>query len=136
MRSGAIAALVAALLGAGGYLLLTALSGSREVKGPAAVSVTATIADWSYTIPAGTGARLARGEKVEILPQRIDAQVGEVIRIVNDDERGYLLGPFYVGPGETLTQRFTAPGTFRGECVVHPSGELLLRVEPSEEGDR
>jgi plastocyanin len=54
--------------------------------------------------------------------------VGETIEIVNEDDRGHLVGPFFVGAHETLTQRFTAPGEFIGACTVHPSGELVLRV--------
>jgi len=96
--------------------------------GPGAVAVAAARADWSYEIPAGTGVRLDRGEKLALLPPRIDARVGQVIRIVNHDIRGYLLGPFYVGPGETLTQRFTSPGRLEGACAVHPSGRLVLEV--------
>lgn len=96
--------------------------------GPGAVAVAGGHADWSYEIPAGSGARLDRGEKLELLPSRIDARVGQVIRIVNNDTRGFLLGPFYVGPQETLTQRFTSSGTFEGACAVHPSGRLVLEV--------
>jgi hypothetical protein len=129
VRRGAVVLLAGALLGVGGYLLLQVVAGPEKSPGPAAVDVSATDVEWSYVIPAGTGSRLDRGEEVEILPARIDARVGEVIRIVNADDRGYLLGPFYVGPDETLTQRFTAPGTFKGECAVHPSGQLLLVVE-------
>ena len=102
--------------------------GARD--GPGAVSAADAVADWSYAIPPGTGSRLDAGAKVEILPARIEARVGETIRIVNRDDRGYLLGPFYVGPRETLTQRFVSPGTFRGECAVHPSGQLVLVVRP------
>jgi hypothetical protein len=97
-------------------------------KGPGAVPVESERADWSFAIPPGTGARLDRHDPVEILPARIDARVGQVIRIVNHDGRGYLLGPFYVGAHETLTQRFTSPGTFRGACAVHPSGRIILDV--------
>lgn len=98
------------------------------VTGPGAVAVSGGRADWSYAIPAGTGIRLDRGEKLTLLPSRIDARVGQVIRIVNHDTRGFLLGPFYVGPHETLTQRFTSPGIFEGACAVHPSGLLVLEV--------
>ena len=97
-------------------------------SGPGAVAVENAPADWSYAIPAGTGERLDQGKRVTILPARIDARVGEVIRIVNHDNRGYLLGPFYVGAHETLLQRFTAPGTYRGACAVHPSGKIVLDV--------
>ncbi len=54
--------------------------------------------------------------------------MGETIEIVNEDDRGHLVGPFFVGAHETLTQRFTAPGEFIGACTVHPSGQLVLRV--------
>jgi hypothetical protein len=89
--------------------------------------VSADTADWLRD-PGGYEARLERGERVEILPGRIDARVGQTIRIENRDGRGYLLGPFYVGARETLVQRFVSPGTFRGECVVHPSGEIVVDV--------
>ena len=97
-------------------------------EGPGAVAVESATADWSYSIPPGTGARLDQGKRVEILPARIDARVGQVIRIVNHDSRGYLLGPFYLGPHEALIQRFTSPGTFKGACAVHPSGTIVLDV--------
>jgi plastocyanin len=58
--------------------------------------------------------------------------VGESIRITNDDSRGHVVGVFYVGAGETLTQSFTAPGVLTGECTVHSSGVFTLTVvEPN-----
>ena len=85
-------------------------------------------ADLKYVIPAGTGERLDAGERVELLPRQIDARVGELIRIENEDDRGHLLGPFFVGAGEVLSQRFSSPGTYEGQCSVHPSGELRVVV--------
>ena len=85
-------------------------------------------ATFEYTVPAGTGARLDAGEDIDVLPAAIDASVGDVITIVNHDERGHVVGPFYVGEGETLTQRFASPGTYRGRCSVHPSGEVTITV--------
>lgn len=84
--------------------------------------------DYAFTIPAGAGEALDAGEPVEILPGELTVRVGETIEIVNEDDRGHLVGPFFVGANETLTQRFTAPGEFVGACTVHPSGELVLRV--------
>ena len=86
------------------------------------------VADYSFTIPAGAGEAYDRGEPLEILPGELRARVGEVIEIVNEDDRGHLVGPFYVGEGETLRQRFASPGEFIGICTVHPSGELVLEV--------
>ena len=85
-------------------------------------------AEYAYVIPKGTGQRMDAGETVEILPGRLDVNVGETIRIVNEDDRGHFVGIFYVGAGETVTQRFASPGEFVGQCTVHPSGQLTLTV--------
>ena len=84
--------------------------------------------DYSYTIPEGSGEAIDRGEPLDILPQSLEVQVGEVLELVNQDDRGHLIGPFFVGAGETLRQRFNAPGSFIGACTVHPSGEFVLTV--------
>ena len=81
-----------------------------------------------FVIPAGTADRIDAGEEVEIVPQELVMQTGESIRIVNEDEVGHVVGVFYVGAGETLTQRFDTPGELSGECSVHPSGSFTLRV--------
>jgi plastocyanin len=100
-----------------------ARDGALVVDDPAAVE-----ADYEYVIPLGTGARFDAGEAVEILPGEMVVQVGEVMRIVNHDDRHHLIGPFFVGAGETLTQRFASAGEFTGLCTVHPSGEFVLTV--------
>ena len=86
-------------------------------------------ATFEYEIPPGAGAALDAGEPLEILPSALTVEVGDTIRIVNDDDRGHNVGPFFVGAGETLTQQFASPGEFVGVCTVHPSGELVLTVE-------
>jgi plastocyanin len=85
-------------------------------------------ADISYSIPAGTGVRLDAGEEIELVPAVIEAKVGQVIELVNDDDRSYLIGPFFVGPRETVTQQFSSPGEFEGVCAVHPSGTVKVVV--------
>ena len=85
-------------------------------------------ADYAYVIPLGAGEALDQGQPLEILPGEMTVLVGEVIEIVNDDDRGHLVGPFFVGAGETLRQRFASPGEFIGVCTVHPSGELRLEI--------
>lgn len=85
-------------------------------------------ADHEFVIPAGAGEAYDRGEPLEILPAELQVSVGEVIEIVNEDERGHLVGPFFVGAGETLRQRFASPGRYTGECTVHPSGEIAVVV--------
>ncbi len=85
-------------------------------------------ATFDFTIPLGAGDALDAGEPLEILPAELNVTVGETIRIVNDDDRGHNIGPWFVGPEETLTQQFSSPGEFEGVCTVHPSGQLVLVV--------
>jgi len=90
---------------------------------------TAAAVEYDYVIPDGTWDRIYAGDEVEILPARLEVRVGESIRIVNEDSHGHFVGIFFVGAGETVTQRFASPGEFQGQCTVHPSGELTLVVE-------
>lgn len=82
-------------------------------------------------IPAGTGYRVAAGEVVDIVPAELTVRVGEALRIVNNDDEGHQVGVFYVGAGESLTQRFNSPGTLTDECDVHSSGAFTLIVLPA-----
>lgn len=88
-------------------------------------------ADYDFTIPAGAGERIDAGEELDIFPTKLDAHVGETIRIVNEDDRGHLVGPFYIAARSTLTQRFASAGRFIGTCSVHPSGDFVLEVTPA-----
>jgi hypothetical protein len=84
--------------------------------------------DYPFLIPRGAGEAIDRGEPLEILPRELTVEVGEVLELVNEDDRGHLVGPFFVGAGETVRQQFSAPGSFIGACSVHPSGEFILTV--------
>jgi hypothetical protein len=108
--------------------LLLAACGSGDSGPLLRDDASADAADYSYLIPAGSGEALDRGEPLDILPGELDVHVGELFELINLDDRGHLVGPFFVGAGETLRQRFNAPGTFIGACSVHPSGEIVLTV--------
>ena len=88
-------------------------------------------ADYAFVIPVGAGEALDAGEPLEILPAYLPVKVGEVIEIVNEDDRGHLVGPFFVGAGETMRHSFASPGEFVGICTVHPSGEITVTVTVS-----
>ncbi|MCB2223999.1 MAG: hypothetical protein KQH83_07465 [Actinobacteria bacterium] len=109
-------------------VMLAAAACSTAPEGLDVEDAAATAADYSYTIPPGAGEAYDRGEPLDILPAELRARVGEVIEIVNQDDRGHLVGPFFVGAGETLRQRFASPGEFIGVCTVHPSGQIVLEV--------
>jgi len=126
VRSRWIAATVVAVVA--GLLLVACGSDSSSV--PAAEAIDAVDnATYEFVIPAGAGEALDTGTPLEILPGELDVRVGETIRIVNEDDRGHTVGPFFVGANETLTQRFSSPGEFVGVCTVHPSGQIVLVVE-------
>ena len=109
-------------------LLLAACGGSDSLFADQGNS---TPADYVFVIERGTGDQIDAGEPVSILPAELEVHVGEIIEIVNHDDRGHLVGPFFVGAGETVRQRFASPGTFIGECTVHPSGQIELVVTES-----
>jgi len=91
---------------------------------------TGAAADYEFLIPAGSGEASDRGEPLEILPGSLDVKVGEILEIVNEDDRGHLVGPFFVGADETIRHQFSSPGEFEGICSVHPSGRIILTVLP------
>jgi hypothetical protein len=109
-------------------LVLLSACGSSADRSLFQADSSVEVPDYSYVIPAGAGDAIDRGESLDILPRELNVRVGELLELVNQDDRGHLVGPFFVGAGETTRQRFTAPGTFLGVCTVHPSGEIVLTV--------
>ena len=85
-------------------------------------------ATYEYIVPLGTGDRLDSGETIELMPQRLTAKVGASMRIINDDVRSYMIGPFSVAAGQRLAMRFTHPGTRKGQRLVNPDGEFVIEV--------
>jgi plastocyanin len=123
VRSRLIATLAAATLAA------AACGGDDEAVGPGLSPVeVAGSATYEYTIPLGAGEALDAGTPLEILPGELETTVGETIRIINEDDRGHNVGPWFVGANETMNQEFTSAGEFEGVCTVHPSGQLILVV--------
>ena len=112
-----------------GMLAVGACGSDSDSSGPGLTnSDIAGAATYEYTVPQGAGEALDAGKPLEIVPQRMEVTVGETIRIVNLDERGHNIGPWFVGAGETLNQTFSSAGEFEGVCTVHPSGQLVLVV--------
>ena len=122
----------AALMMVAGVLAATSLlvgCGSDGSQPQTEAVVGTAVATFEYVIPAGAGVALDAGKPLEILPAELDVNVGDTIRIENQDDRGHTVGPFFVGARETLSQRFSTPGEFEGVCTVHPSGQLVLVVK-------
>lgn len=83
---------------------------------------------YTYTVPAGTGARQDAGEVVEIMPTELDLSVGDHLVIVNEDDRVQTVGLFTVRPGETVDTPFTQPGVFKGACTMSADGQIVITV--------
>ncbi len=79
-------------------------------------------------VEAGTYERMADGEDVELVPDRLEFEVGDTLVIVNRDDTLHQVGPYSVAPYQTLRQTFTQTGTIEGPCSLHPSGEVTIEV--------
>jgi hypothetical protein len=88
-------------------------------------------ADYQVVIPPGTAALAAGGQDVEFFPEGFTMKVGETLRIRNIDIASATLGPFVIGPGETLTQRFTQPGDIEGYCSFTDDRRTFFTVVPA-----
>lgn len=93
-----------------------------RIVGPPPVTV------HSFTIPPGTGARIAAGEAVEILPADLEMKVRDRLVLQNDDVEPHEIGPFVVTPGSRLDTRFSEALSVDGNCSLHPSGSISIRV--------
>ncbi len=83
-----------------------ACSGTRE---PQTISI---------VIPAGTQDRLDAGEKVEIMPSRLEFHVGDTLHIRNDDDVTQSIGPYLVKAGQDFRLLYGSPGVFEGYCPL------------------
>lgn len=108
---------------------VVACGSDETADGPGVQTVEETgSATYEYVIPAGAADALRAGTPLEVLPGELEVTVGETIRIVNEDDAGHNVGPWFVGANETVNQEFTSAGQFEGVCTVHPSGQLILVV--------
>ncbi len=79
-------------------------------------------------IPAGTGEAIDAGEQVDAVPTVIDLGVGDTLRIVNDDTRPHVLGPWTVLPGEEVTYTFDQAEDFSAACSAHVDRAVRIRA--------
>ena len=95
--------------------------------------VVATVAISSGTtfevvIPAGTGAAIDAGEPTDAVPAVIDLEVGDTLRIVNDDTRPHVLGPWTVLPGEEVSYTFDQAEDYSAACSAHVDRAVRIRA--------
>ena len=78
----------------------------------------APIAKVATGMPAGTSERLAAGEKVVVMPPRLEFTVGDQIRIRNEDSVEQSVGPYLVQAGQELLLKYGKEGTYEGYCPL------------------
>lgn len=69
-------------------------------------------------VPLGTMERLAHGEDVVVMPSVLEFEVGDTLRIRNEDVVEQAVGPYRVAAGEEFELTFGAPGRFVGMCPL------------------
>jgi len=83
---------------------------------------------YRFVIPLGTGRRLASGDNISLFPERLVIDRGDVIDLVNQDDRNDEVGPFFVAAHSELRQAVDRAGTFSGTCTLHRSGRVVIVV--------
>ena|SRR5690606_17154512 len=82
----------------------------------------------TYVVAAGTASRLDAGEEIDLMPAEVRLDVGDTLVIRNEDERDYVIGPYFVRSGETLRQTYTRPQELSGACELSGHGEIRVVV--------
>ena len=111
-----LAAIVFVVAAAGVIGIATGMGGGSEPK------------TLHFTVPEGTGARIAAGEKVYVFPAELELHTGDTIVIKNDDTRPAIVGPYTVDRNSTLSQTFLRTGYVTGFCSIHPSGKVTIHI--------
>jgi hypothetical protein len=86
-----------------------------------------------FEIPAGTYARRAAGDKVEVLPTAIRLTLGvkDILVLKNLDNVPQTFGPVLIMPGQSFRMPFGVAGDVQFECTAHASGQMRIVVDPA-----
>lgn len=69
-------------------------------------------------VPLGTAEKLANGEAVTVMPTEMQFEVGDTLRIRNEDVAPQAVGPYRVAAGDEFEITFGSPGRFEGVCPL------------------
>ena len=107
------------LLAALASLVLAACGGSDETGGQ-------TI---RLVIPAGTSGKVNAGLKVEGIPDRISAKVGDTLVVENRDTSTQFISGFAISPGQTMKIPLLREGTYMTNCSAHRNRSIEMVVK-------
>ena len=88
--------------------------------------------DQLFEIPKGTYDRRMAGDKVEILPEKIDLMLGvkDVLLLRNSDTVPQIFGPMLIMPGQDFRLPFELASDYQFACTAHASGQMSVIVKP------
>jgi plastocyanin len=69
-------------------------------------------------VPLGTMEKLEQGEDVVVMPTELRFEVGDSLRIRNEDIVAQAVGPYRVAAGDEFEVTFGSPGRFEGVCPL------------------
>jgi hypothetical protein len=81
-------------------------------------------------IPAGTAARVARGEADSTLPPSMTFVVGDQLVVSNHDSVSHQLGPLFIPAGTSSSMNLATEQGYSLVCSFEPSKYLQLTVLP------
>jgi hypothetical protein len=81
-------------------------------------------------IPAGTAARVARGEADTTLPSSMTFVVGDTLLVNNHDSAAHQLGPLFIPAGASASMKLATEQGYTLLCSFEPSKYLALNVLP------
>ena len=107
-----------------------AVAASAVVGWAAFAPLSVASRDEPFEIPKGTWARRMAGNKVEILPSRVDLTLGlnDTLLLRNLDDVPQQFGPVLVMPGQSFRLPFERASTYSFDCTAHASGQMTIVV--------
>ncbi len=81
-------------------------------------------------IPAGTSRDVATGGNPLVIPPSLSFVAGDVLVLRNEDDMTHVVGPYTLPPGGSARMALSPSGSGSFLCTIHPSGRLLLDVQP------
>lgn len=82
-------------------------------------------------IPEGTTEMLRAGQDPGLITGDIVLKLSEqhVLIIENHDSFAHMVGPFFIGVGESVRQTFTRPAIYEGGCSIHEDEQVRIVVQ-------
>jgi len=87
--------------------------------------------DELFEIPKGTWARRMAGDKIEILPSKVQLTLGanDVLLLRNLDDVPQIFGPVLIMPGQSFRLPFETVSENQFDCTAHASGQMSVSVQ-------